>query len=142
MTMDSGELTFFGKIVDLIDNEAMVAWCRLNQFCQRTHQIPHKIGCLPRPRIGQLTVSEPLATTLRDGAVVHGVLWMHVSKLRDFEVEYDGRRHSDYRNDYAHERHIRAMAKVILAEMVENLTQQSQSDGGNESSPAMSAMHR
>jgi hypothetical protein len=54
-----------------------------------------------------------------------------VSKLRDFEVEYDGRRHSDYRNDYAHERHIRAMAKVILAEMVENLTQQSQSDGGN-----------
>ena len=65
----------------------------------------------------ELTVSEPLSTTLHDGTVIHGVLWMHVSKCGGFEVEYDGRRHSDYRSDYVHDGHIRAWARVILAEM-------------------------
>jgi len=66
---------------------------------------------------GELTVSEPLSVTLRDGAVIEGHLWMHVSRRGGFEVEYQGRRHSDYRRDYVHEVQMRGMARILLAEM-------------------------
>jgi hypothetical protein len=67
-----------------------------------------------------LTISEPLSVTLRDGTIIHGTLWMHASKCGRFEVEYDGRRHSDYRTDYIGEGHMRGIARIILAEMAEH----------------------
>jgi hypothetical protein len=68
--------------------------------------------------LDEFTVSEPISTTLREGTVIHGVIWMHVSRRRGFEVEYQGRRKSDYRRDYTDKGHMRAIARLILAEMV------------------------
>ena len=42
--------------------------------------------------LDELTVSEPISTTLREGTVIHGVIWMHVSRRGGFEVEYQWRR--------------------------------------------------
>jgi hypothetical protein len=70
-----------------------------------------------RDPFGELTVSEPISATLADGSVAHGVLWMHASRRGGFEVEFNGRRSSDYRRDYVDDGQIRAWARVILAEM-------------------------
>jgi hypothetical protein len=63
------------------------------------------------------TVPEPLSTTVNDGRIVTGTLWLHPSGLGSFEVEYNGLRNSDHRTDYTDSQHLRSVARLILAEM-------------------------
>lgn len=67
-----------------------------------------------------LTISEPLETTLKDGTVIQGKIWMHPSRKGNFEVEYQGARKTDARTDYTSEGHMRSIAKIILQEMAED----------------------
>jgi hypothetical protein len=71
----------------------------------------------PSGPLDDLTISEPISTKLADGTVVDGVLWTHVSRRGGFEVEFNRHRSSDYRQDYTNAEHMRAWARVILAEM-------------------------
>jgi hypothetical protein len=77
---------------------------------------------MPRKRQqpDEYTISEPLTVTLRNGTSVTGTLWLRPSRRSTFEVEYDGRRASDYRTNYSGERHMRSMARLILREMAED----------------------
>jgi hypothetical protein len=70
-----------------------------------------------RKQESQLTVSEPLSTTLKDGRVVHGTLWLHPSRRGSFEVEYHGERKTDGRADYTNIEHIRSIARIVLTEL-------------------------
>jgi hypothetical protein len=67
-----------------------------------------------------LTVSVPLTVSLPSGRTVTGTLWMHVSRRGRFEVEYRGVRKSDDRTHYENEGEIRAMARIVLAEIAQD----------------------
>ena len=68
----------------------------------------------------ELTISEPLSVTLKDGTTARGTLWMHPSRRGGFEVECGWGRKSDGRAHYQHVGHIGAIARIILREMAEN----------------------
>jgi hypothetical protein len=72
MTMDSGELTFFGKIVDLIDNEAIDA---------RPRQAPDLVRDLVCA-LAKLIQAAP--SDHRDGlrAVIYEGLIVHLERIR------------------------------------------------------------
>ncbi len=71
--------------------------------------------------MSDLTVSEPLTTTLESGAKVTGTLWLHPSRRGGFEVEYEGVRRTDGRTDYIDIAHIRSIARIMLREMAEQI---------------------
>lgn len=73
-----------------------------------------------RQKPNEHTVSEPLSTTLKDGSIITGTLWLHPSRRGSFEVEYKGMRKSDHRTDYTSEAHIKAIAMTILRELAED----------------------
>src|SRR5579872_2981170 len=91
--------------------------CRSAMTLTRGSELPRKQNKMD-DYFGPLTVSELLSVALNDGTVVNGVFWTHASGRGGFEVEYHGRRHSDYRRDYTGPDHMRGTARIILAEMV------------------------
>jgi hypothetical protein len=67
----------------------------------------------------EFTESERLSVKLKDGTVVSGTLWLHASRRGGFVVEYQGIRHSDYRNDYTSENDLKGAARMMLREVAE-----------------------
>lgn len=71
--------------------------------------------------MSELSVSEPLTITLQGATKITGTLWLHPSRRGGFEVEYNGVRRTDGRTDYTNIGHIRAIARMMLREMAEQV---------------------
>jgi hypothetical protein len=115
------------------DNEGADTWLRIMVAIRELRGPPTEAGHQRRAefamarrskhrRPNQHTISQEISTTLKDGAKVTGTLWLHPSRRGSFEVEYNGRRASDHRNDYTSETAMKGMARTILREMAEGKT--------------------
>ena len=67
-----------------------------------------------------LAENESISTTLSNGSVVTGTLWLHPSGKGSFSVEYQGREKSDGRTDCDNTAHMKSIAKCILRELAES----------------------
>ena len=115
------------------DNEGADTWRRVIVAISELREPPTEAGHERKEefararrskhlRPNEHTVSQEISTTLKDGTKITGTLWLRPSRRGSFEVEYNGRRASDHRNDYTSETAMKGMARTILREMAEGKT--------------------